>query len=139
MNGIGTTAVAALVAAGIGTGAIELAANLLAPPGIYVHELRYQSGSIIQDRTVIAGGPDFAATFDVRITPASAPAQILCNGGDGWLYKPGHLTAAIPVDEWTRDPGCLARLPRGERLVATATWRWGGDETTATSAPFVLE
>ena len=123
----GLTAVAQLIWTAV--------APLSAP--LVIHSLSYDSGYIIQDRTISNGGDPvpmvYKAAIVSKLTGQTVPN---CEGTGGWSYTDGHATLRIPLKEWVANPLCT--LPPGEYqpVAKYETWRFGltfrGDSFTVT-------
>ena len=123
--------------AGVGViaGGLVALTGLVIPevPPIEVHALQYEAGVIHQDRTVTTESEYFFASWRAEIKDQSG--LIVCEGGGTWNYTAGQFVAAIPLDVWVGDEGCLERLTAGP-YTPIASWFWGSDQTTHVGEPF---
>ena len=77
----------------------------IAPP-IVVHDIRYENGYIVQDRTVASEGP-FKAVWTAEIQSKDTGAVASgCIGTGVWDYEAGHKAPRIPIAEWVGNPAC---------------------------------
>jgi hypothetical protein len=96
-----------VIATGSGMGAVAVFVlnAVFPPPPIEVHSLTYNSGFIVQERTINAPGPTFTAAWTAQVidvtTGKPAPG---CVGVGSWDYKVGPYTARLPLSEWVGSP-----------------------------------
>ena len=132
---IGTAGLAALLH-------VAVTAVLPAQPPITVHRLALDGEYVVQDRTVTAkGAPVFWMQWTAAVVdPVTRLPVAGCKGSGAFNYPTGHLTARMPLADWTGAPGCTVdTLPRGVPLQLSATYQWGGEQVSAASAPFTVE
>jgi hypothetical protein len=81
---------------------VAVSAVLPDPHPITVHSLTYATGSIIQDRTVVADGDYFPAQWRAFIfdTVTNKPVPE-CTGSDFAPYKSGRIAVNLKLNEWT--------------------------------------
>lgn len=110
------------------------------PEAIIVHDLSYDEGFILQDRTVIAVGADgtfyahWAARFEYAETGKNVPN---CSGNGAWSYEVGRSIMPIPYREWVGNGRC--ELEPGVEYVPIASWSWGANQTSFVGESFVIE
>lgn len=112
--------------------------DAVAPEGIIIHELRYENGDMIQDRTVIGTEATFTMIYRATVARTSDPAIAICQGGDGFPYRTGHLIARMTLDEWVAEEGCKAKLQKNQNYIPCAIWSWGNESVKACGAPFSI-
>lgn len=76
------------------------------PSPIIIHELRYDRGYIVQDRTITSDGP-FKAVWEAQII-SRATGEVVkdCHGSGVWDYESGRIAPRIPLAEWVGNPLC---------------------------------
>ena len=116
-------------------GSFVVGAVLPDPDPITVHSLKYESGIIFQDRTVETEGEIFYATWTAEIVAAESD-EVVCRGEGSWPYSAGRREAAIPIDEWVGEAGCLQSLDVSQQYYPRAAWFWGEDQTSHAGEPF---
>jgi len=127
----------------IGGGALVLALNfavqaiLPQPTPIVVHGLTYLDGAVIQERTISTDQTAFYAQWAVTVENADTGESLIwCEGNGANAYPPGHRVVQFTLADWTGRTTCTPEsLPPG-RYALRASWRWGGDGTSAKSEPF---
>jgi hypothetical protein len=113
----------------IGGGVIAALAQVIwvslapAPPPIVVHDLRYDAGFIVQDRTV--EGPAVVAQWRADILNLDGSAVKNCHGEGFWRYAGGRAQPRFTVQEWVGNPLC--DLPPG-RYIPRAIYSNGSFE-----------
>lgn len=95
-----------------GTGVLALMMqgmwSIFAPAAqpIVVHSITYDSGYIVQDRTVNSDGP-FKAFWTAEIMDASTGTAVPgCSGSGIWDYPSGRRATRIPIAEWVGNDAC---------------------------------
>ena len=81
------------------------------PPPIIVHDLRYEEGYIVQDRTITSDGPFKAIWAAEILNKATGKVVENCTGSGSWDYEAGHKSPRIPLAEWVGNSDCA--LKRG--------------------------
>ena len=109
------------------------------PQPITVHSISYEDGIVSQDRTVVAEGEAFYASWAAAVMRAEDDTPIAwCNGSGSWPYPTGRRKAAIDLPEWVGSEECTPdSLPPGEYYLKAA-WYWGNNQTSARSEPFAI-
>ena len=112
----------------VGTALIQAVAP--APAPITVHGLAFDSGFVLQDRTVHSDRP-FYANWAAEVIDATT-GETACEGAGAAVYSPGQSEVRLPLAKWVGD---ACELPLGSYRLS-ASWYWGGDQIGAESAPF---
>ena len=112
----------------VGTALIQAVAP--APAPITVHGLAFDSGFVLQDRTVHSDRP-FYANWAAEVIDATT-GETICEGNGAAVYSPGRSEVRLPLAKWVGEP-CM--LPPGSYRIS-ASWYWGVDQVGAESAPF---
>lgn len=110
---------------------------LFPDPPIVVHSLVYDGGRVTQDRTVTSEGDTFYANWAAIVVDAAGIPK--CSGDGNWAYSVGRRGAEMSLSEWTGDKDCGSKLIPGQQYRLKASWFWGDDQTSATSAPFIYD
>jgi len=76
------------------------------PPPIIVHDLRYEDGYIVQDRTITSDGPFKAIWSSEILNKATGDIVQGCTGSGVWDYEAGHKAPRIPLAEWVGNAAC---------------------------------
>lgn len=112
----------------VGTAIIQAVSP--APDPIQIHSLKYNSGIVTQDRTVLSETP-FYANWAAAVVDHET-GEAVCEGDGAFAYKPGRVEAKMSLSRWVGQP-CL--LPPGSYHLS-ASWYWGGNQVGAESGPF---
>jgi len=105
-----------------GTLTLAWAAIAPLPPPIVVHELSYDAGYIVQDRTVQK--PAWVAEWQAEIVSDKTGVTVPnCHGEGFWNYPGGRIAPRISLTEWVGNDLCS--LPPG-RFYPRATY-WDGE------------
>lgn len=130
---ITSVAVGIMAAVGLGN-----AYDAMRPQAIVVHDLHYENGHIVQDRTVSADGDYFFAGWRAQINYASTGSPVPgCQGDGQWNYPVGRREFNIPLSEWVGSDQCTPdSLDPALDYVPVATWFWGSDQEVHTGGAF---
>lgn len=129
---------------GIGVLAVVASAALQsvlpgAPP-FTVHSLRYEAGTVYQDRAIVTDGVALYAEWAAAVIEVSTGNPVpWCIGSGAFPYQPGRFEKASPLEDWTGRSLCTGDSLLPGQYILRGTWQWGSGQTSHDSAIFTVE
>lgn len=106
------------------------------PAPIVLNSISYESGYVMQDRTVTTSEP-FWASWAAQVINADTGEKVVgCFGEGSFAYEPGNKAARLPLQEWVGSDECS--LSSGSYYLAAA-WYWGDSQLGAKSDVFEVK
>jgi len=124
-----------VVGTGFLAGVLHLAvvAVVPAPPPIVINLLAYESGDVVQDRTINRPGK-FSAVWEAEVISAKTGQAVPgCKGRGDWDYAPGNKQVRMALSEWVGSDDCDLTPGKYQLFARYRAGEWG---TTARSETF---